>query len=518
MNASKNQTGVNPWLVTIAVMLAAFMEVLDTSIANVALKYIAGSLSVSTDESTWVLTTYLISNAIVIPSTAWFGRRFGRKRFLLTCAAIFTISSFVCGLATSLPMLLLMRIIQGAGGGALQPIAQTVMLESFPEEKKGVAMGIYSLGVVIAPILGPVLGGWITDNYSWRWIFFINVPVGILAVILMNQFVRDPEWIRDAKPPRLDVIGFAFMSLWLGAQEVLLDKGQEDDWFGSHFIAWMGVLAVIGFLVFVIRELTTDKPFVNFCVLKNYNFSLGMILMFFTGITLYGMTAIVPLFLQSQMGYTALQSGLAMVPRGLGALVAMPLAGRLVNKVQGRYLVAVGFLTFAISSLAMSRITTDISPSILFWPLFLSGFSVGFMIVPLNTQSLGSLKPEEIGNGSGIFNLMRNVGGSVGISLVTTLAQRAAQRHQGFLAGHMTPYDPAYQSKLHALSSVFALDSGVYEGHHHALGALYNTLLSQASLLAYLETFVVFALGGVVCIAVALLMKKSASHGPVMAD
>jgi DHA2 family multidrug resistance protein len=504
--------------VTIAVMLAAFMEVLDTSIANVALKYIAGSLSVSTDESTWVLTTYLISNAIIIPSTAWFGQRFGRKRFLLTCTAIFTISSFLCGLATSLPMLLLMRIVQGAGGGALQPIAQTVMLESFPEEKKGVAMGIYSLGVVIAPILGPVLGGWITDNYSWRWIFFINIPVGVLAIILMNQFVRDPEWIRDAKPPRLDVIGFAFMSLWLGTQEVMLDKGQEDDWFGSHFIVWMAVLAVLGFAVFVIRETTTGKPFIDFCVLKNYNFSLGMVLMFFTGVTLYGMTAIVPLYLQALMGYTALQSGLAMVPRGIGAMVAMPMAGRLVSKIQGRYLVAFGFLTFALSSFAMSRITTDIAPSSLFWPLFLSGFSIGFMIVPLNTQSLGSLKPEQIGDGSGIFNLMRNVGGSVGISLVTTLAQRAAQRHQGFLAGHMTPYDPAYRSTLHAMSSFFAMHSGVYNGHHEALGFMYNTLLSQASLLAYMEDFILFALGGVVCIAGALLMKKTAVRGPIMAE
>lgn len=518
MNERKNPGAINPWLVTLAVMLAAFMEVLDTSIANVALRYIAGSLAVSTDESTWVLTTYLISNAIIIPSTAWFGQRFGRRRFLLTCTAIFTASSFLCGLSVSLPMLLLMRIIQGAGGGALQPIAQTVMLESFPEEKKGVAMGVYSLGVVIAPILGPVLGGWITDNYSWRWIFFINVPVGFLAIMLMRKFVHDPVWIRNAKPPRLDVIGFAFMSLWLGAQEVMLDKGQEDDWFGSHFIVWMAALGAIGFVVFVVRETTTKKPFINFHVLKNYNFTVGMVLMFFTGVTLYGMTAIVPLFLQALMGYTALQSGLAMVPRGFGALVAMPMAGRLVSKVQGRYLVAFGFLTFAISSFALSRITTDISPSILFWPLFLSGFSVGFMIVPLNTQSLGSLKHEEIGNGSGIFNLMRNVGGSVGISLVTTIAERAAQRHQVFLAGHATPYDPAWQARLHAASAAYAADSGVYVGHQQALGALYNTVLSQASLLAYMEDFVLFALGSVVCIGGAMLMKKVISRGPIMAE
>src|ERR1700757_1819301 len=307
MNSGHSQIKVNPWLIALSVMLATFMEVLDTSIANVALSHIAGSLSVSTDESTWVLTTYLISNAIVIPSTAWFGQRFGRKRFLMTCVAIFTISSFLCGLATSLPMLLLMRIIQGAGGGALQPIAQSILLESFPKEKQGQAMGVYGLGVVTAPILGPVLGGWITDNYSWRWIFLINVPVGLLALMLMQRFIHDPHWIRNSRPARLDVIGFGFMSLWLGCQEVLLDKGQEDDWFGSRFIILMAVLAVVGLVVFIARELATEKPFVDLRVLKNYNFSLGLVLMSFAGVTLYGLTAIIPLFLQSLLGYTALQ-------------------------------------------------------------------------------------------------------------------------------------------------------------------------------------------------------------------
>ncbi|HZV35082.1 MAG TPA: DHA2 family efflux MFS transporter permease subunit [Verrucomicrobiae bacterium] len=509
-------TKVNPWWIALAVMLATFMEVLDTSIANVALQYIAGSLSVSTDESTWVLTTYLISNAIVIPSTAWFGQKFGRKRFLMVCVAIFTTASFFCGLATSLPMLLLMRVLQGAGGGALQPIAQAVMLESFPKEKHGVAMGVYGLGVVVAPILGPVLGGWITDNYSWRWIFFINIPVGMVALALMQRFLHDPEWIRDARPPRLDVIGFSFMSLWLGAQEVLLDKGQEDDWFGSRFIVWMAVLAVIGFVVFIVRETRINKPFVNLRVLKNYNFSLGMILMFFAGITLYGLTAILPLYLQSLMGYTALLSGETMIPRGLGALVAMPLAGRLVGKVQGRYLVAGGFLMFGLSSYALTQITLDISQWLLFWPLFFSGVSIAFLFVPLNTVALGSLKPEEIGNGSGIFNLMRNVGGSVGISMVTTLAARSAQVHQTFLAGHMTPYDAAYQAKLYATTSALAANSGAFEGHRQAFGALYHTLLTQANLLAYLDNFRWFALLCVFCVAGALLMKKTASQKPIM--
>ena len=504
---------INPWFIALAVMLATFMEVLDTSIANVALGHIAGNLSVSTDEATWVLTSYLISNAIVIPTTAWFGQRFGRKRFLMVCVAIFTISSLLCGLATTLPMLLVMRIIQGAGGGALQPIAQAVMLESFPKEKHGQAMGIYGLGVVVAPIIGPVLGGWITDNYSWRWIFFINIPVGLIALALMQRFIHDPQWIKNARPPRLDMIGFGFMSLWLGAQEVLLDKGQEEDWFGSHFINLMLILAVVGLVAFVIRALTARESFVDLRVLKNYNFTLGLVLMFCAGVTLYGMTAIIPLFLESLMGYTALQSGLAMIPRGLGALVAMPLAGRLVGKVPGRYLVAGGFLSFGLASLALSRISLDVSPWIMFWPLFFSGVSIAFMFVPLNTIALGSLKPEQIGNASGIFNLMRNVGGSVGISLVTTLVARAAQMHQTILAARMTPYDAAYRSTLQATTSALAAHSTLADAQQQAVGTMYHTLLSQANLLAYLDNFRWFALICVICVAGALILKNVKSHG-----
>jgi DHA2 family multidrug resistance protein len=518
MQASQPPVKINPWLIAVAVMLATFMEVLDTSIANVALKYIAGSLSVSTDESTWVLTTYLISNAIVIPSTAWFGQRFGRKRFLMACVAIFTVSSFLCGVSTSLPMLLVMRIIQGAGGGALQPIAQSVLLESFPKEKHGQAMGFYGMGIVLAPVLGPVLGGWITDNYSWRWIFFINIPVGIIALLMMQRFIHDPPWIRNAKPPRLDVIGFGFMSLWLGCQEVLLDKGQEDDWFGSRLIMAMAMLAFIGFVVFIVRELTVEKPFVNLRILKNYNFSIGTVLMFFAGVVLYGITALIPLFLQTLMGYTALESGLAVISRGLGAFTAMIIAGRIVGKIQARYLVAGGFLVFALSSFSLTKINLDITPAIIFWPLFLSGGSVAFMFVPLNTQALGSLKPDQINNASGIFNLMRNVGGSVGISLVTTLVERRAQAHQTYLVAHATPYDANWQSTLNTLTTGFAAHNGAVAGHQQALGAIYNAVQTQAGMLAYLDNFFWFAAMCVVCMVAALFMKRNKLHrGPVSA-
>ena len=284
----------NLWWITLAVMLATFMEVLDTSIANVALSHIAGSLAVSNDDATWVLTTYLISNAIIIPSTAWFGQRFGRKRFLLICVATFTATSFLCGVAANMPMLLLMRVIQGASGGALQPIAQAVLFESYPKERQGQAMGIYGLGIVVAPILGPVLGGWITDSYSWRWIFFINVPVGAVALVLMHRFIEDPPWVRNAHPAPLDKMGFGFMSLWLGCQEVVLDKGQEDDWSGSPFIILMAVLAAIGLVGFLVRVFSAERPFVDLRILKNYNFGIGVGLVFFFGVALYGLTAAIP--------------------------------------------------------------------------------------------------------------------------------------------------------------------------------------------------------------------------------
>ena len=508
MNRDESPTPVNPWLIALSVMLATFMEVLDTSIANVSLRHIAGSLSVSTDESTWVLTTYLISNAIVIPATGWLGQRFGRKRFLMTCVAIFTVSSFLCGLATSLPALLVLRIIQGAGGGALQPIAQAILLEAFPKEKQGQAMGVYGLGVVTAPIRGPVLGGGLTENYSWRWIFFINVPVGTLALALMQRFIHDPQWLRNARAPRLDLIGFSFMSVWLASQEVLLDKGQEDDWFGSHFIVLMTFVAVAGLIAFVARALTTDKPFVDLRVLKNYNFSLGLGLMFFAGVTLYGLTAIIPLFLESLMGYTALQSGYAMIPRGLGAVIAMPLAGKLVSKIQGRYLVAGGFLSFGAAALALSYISLDLSPWILFWPLFFSGVSIAFMFVPLNTLALGALKPEQMGNASGIFNLMRNVGGSVGISMVTMLLSRKAQLHQSEMAGRLEMGDLIFGVRTQSLQRYFQGYFDQPDAARMAQGRIYGELQRQSTLLAYVENFRLLGFVCFLCIVGGMLLRR----------
>lgn len=327
---------VNPWLIAMSVILPTFMEVLDVSIANVALDHIAGSLSASYDQATWVLTTYLIANAIVLPTTGWLSRRFGRKRVLEVCLFTFTAASFLCGISTSLPMLLLMRVLQGLGGGALQPISMSILMESFPQEKQGQALGLYGFGVVFAPIIGPILGGWLTDSYTWRLVFYINLPVGLLAQFLIRRNVDDPPWIKQARTANFDVLGFFLMAMWLGCQEMFLDKGQEDDWFGSAFICWTICISLVSLVAFVWRELKAESPVVDLRILRNRNFSVGAILMTAVGAYLFGMIAILPLFLQTLMGYTAYESGITMIPRGLGALIAMPLAGRLVSKTDGR--------------------------------------------------------------------------------------------------------------------------------------------------------------------------------------
>ncbi|HEY6043984.1 MAG TPA: DHA2 family efflux MFS transporter permease subunit, partial [Nitrosospira sp.] len=333
----------SPWLIAASVMLATFMEVLDTSVANVALPHIAGNLSASSEESTWVLTSYLVSNAIMLPATNWLARYFGRKRFLIFCIVIFTVSSALCGAAASLGMLIIARVLQGAGGGALQPIAQSVLLESFPPEKRGSAMAIYGMGIVVAPIIGPTLGGWITDNYSWRWIFYINVPVGILATLMARTFIEDPPYIKNQRPGRIDYVGFGMMAVALGMLQLVLDKGQEEDWFSSSLITWAAAVSIITFIAFIIWEMRSQEPIVNLRILGNRNFAVGTALMTVLGVVLYGTIALLPLFLQTLMGYPALQSGLAVSPRGIGSVASMIIVGRLVGKVNGRYLLLFGF-------------------------------------------------------------------------------------------------------------------------------------------------------------------------------
>jgi MFS transporter, DHA2 family, multidrug resistance protein len=499
----------NPWLIATAVMAATFMEILDTSVANVALPHIAGNLSVTTEESTWVLTSYLVSNAIVLPITGWLGLYFGRRRLLVVCISIFTVASVLCGIAVDLQFLILARILQGAGGGALIPISQAVLLESFPPEKRGVAMATFGMGVVVAPILGPTLGGWITDNYSWRWIFYINVPVGIFAVLMVQAFVEDPPYIRNAKIERIDFAGFAFLALWLGTLQIILDKGEQDDWFASEWIRWFAVISIACFLAFIVRELRTEHPIVNLHILKNRNFASGVLLITTLGAVLYGTTAALPIFLQTMMGYPALQSGMALSPRGLGAFVMNFVIGRLVGKVRLRYLMTIGFLLLAASSFWLGQINLQISMWNVVAPTVLNGVALSFIFTPLTTAATAHLRQDQMGNATGIYNLMRNLGGSLGIALVSTLIIQRAQVHQSLMVGHLTPYDPAYMQQLGSTIQALTPKSGAVLAEMQAQALIYNDLQSQARLWAFVENFRLFGFLCLGCLPLIWLFKKA---------
>ncbi|MDT5296309.1 MAG: transporter, family, multidrug resistance protein [Acidobacteriota bacterium] len=507
----------NPWLVAASVMLATFMEVLDTSVANVALPHISGNLSATNDEATWVLTSYLVSNAIVLPATNWLGRYFGRKRFLIVCIVIFTLASALCGAATSLGVLILARVLQGAGGGALQPIAQSVLLESFPPEKRGQAMAVYGLGIVVAPIIGPTLGGWITDNYSWRWIFYINVPIGALAIFMANAFVEDPPYLRAQKPGRIDYVGFGLMALGLASIQLILDKGQEEDWFSSHFITWMTIVGVGALVAFVIWELRSDEPIVNLRILKNRNFAVGTMLITAMGVVLYGSIALLPLFLQTLMGYPATASGMAVSPRGFGSILSMIIVGRLVGRVDGRYLIMFGFAVLAFSTYMLAGLNLEIAMSNVVWPNIISGCAMGFIFVPLTTMAMGTLPNEQVGNASGVYNLMRNTGGSIGIAAMTTFLSRGAQTHQAAIATHLTPYDPAFQQRMQQLQGATALRGGG-AGTQQALASVYGIVLRQSMLMSFIDNFRLLAFLCALCIPAALLFKRvRARRGPSVA-
>jgi MFS transporter, DHA2 family, multidrug resistance protein len=512
------QPATNPWLIAAAVMLATFMEVLDTSVANVSLTHIAGNLAASTDEATWVLTSYLVSNAVILPASGWLGRFFGRKRFLITCIAIFTIASVLCGLANSLGFLILARILQGAGGGALQPVSQAVMLETFPPAKRGAAMAVYAMGVVVAPILGPTLGGWLTDNYSWRWVFYINVPVGIVAILMCLRFLEDPPYLKNAKAGKIDIFGFGCLALWIGCLQVLLDKGQDDDWFSSNFICWLGALAVVGFIVFIAWELTTPNPIVNLSVLKDRNLAIGALLNFSVGAVLYSTTAVLPQFLQLLLGYPSLQSGLVMSPRGIGAIIGSIVAGRILSKVDGRLWMAQGAAVLGFSMFLLGGVNLNISPANIIWPIIISGFAITSIFVPMTTFSVATIKRENMGDAAGLTSLLRNLGGSVGISLVTALVTRSTQAHQALLVGHLTQFASPFRNQLATLQHTLAAQSG-QAAQSQAYGVLNHTLQQQAGLWAYVEQFRLLVL---VCFALAPIIflfkkAKAPTEGSAMA-
>ena len=504
--------GENPWFIAAAVMLATFMEVLDTSIAAVALPYIAGSLSASNDEATWVLTSYLVSNAIVLPASNWCSIRFGRKRFLMSCVVIFTISSFLCGAAPTLAFMLIARVLQGAGGGALQPLSQAILLESFPPAKRGAAMAVFAFGVVVAPVLGPTLGGWLTDTYSWRYAFYINIPFGLLALFMINRFVHDPSYIKNAKSKPFDGLGFGALVVWTGALQIVLDKGQEDDWFGAVWIRWAVAALVISFVYFIYRSWFKKDSLVNLKVLKDRNFAIGSLLIFLFGIGIYSTVTVLPLFYQELLGYTAFTAGLVVAPRGLGAICGMPVIGFLSNKVDPRWLLTFGFFVFGLTTLYFGNVTLDVSPTTLLVPILITGFALSFVFVPISTAAYGTLDNTQIGNASGLFNLMRNVGGSIGISIASTMLIRRAAMHQNEIVNSVPQSGQQFQNAANNMAQALKGHVGqANAGNAHggaAVTMLYGELQRQASHWAFVDVFRWLSLLCFFCVAVVWALKK----------
>jgi DHA2 family multidrug resistance protein len=500
----------NPWLVAVAVMLATFMEVLDTSIAAVALPYIAGSLSATNDQATWVLTSYLVANAIVLPASSWFSLRFGRKRFLITCIVIFTISSFACGAATSLAFILIARAVQGAGGGALQPLSQSILLETFPPQKRGAAMAVFALGVVVAPVLGPTLGGWLTDTYSWRWAFYINIPIGVFAIFMISKYVQDPQYIREARPGKFDGIGLGLLAIWLGCLQIILDKGQEDDWFGATWIRWTAAILVISLVAFLIREFRHAKPLVDLRVFRHRNFAIGCVLIGLFGALIYGLVTLLPLFYQELMGYTALAAGWAVSPRGIGAILAMPIIGYLTAKIDNRFLIAFGFALFGAASIWFGEVNLSIGQWTFLWAILISGFGSGCVFVPLSTTAMAFLKNEEIGNASGLYNLLRNIGGSIGISVVNTIVARHEQTHRNELAGDLSGARVTVHATLAGMQQYLAAQgANSTTALRQAYGLMNESLNGQARLWSYVDDFRYMAVVCFGCVPLVFALKKA---------
>ncbi len=505
----------NPWAIAGAVMTATFMVVLDSSVANVALPHIAGSLSASTDEATWVLTSYLVSNAIMLPATGWITRRIGRKRLLTLSIMVFTGASMLCGMAITMPMLIVARILQGIGGGGMQPLAQAILLESFRPVDHGKAMAVYGTGIVVAPVIGPTLGGWITDSYSWRWIFYINLPVGILALFLAGIFIEDPPYLKAKFTGKIDGLGFGLMAIWLGTLQLVLDKGQEADWFEADWIRWTLAVSCVALVAFVWRQLTHRDPIVQLRIFLNRNFASGTLVTGLYGVVLYSTTALLPLFLQTLLGYPALDSGLAVSPRGLGSMASMLLAGLLANRIDSRLMLSFGFLILGTSTLMLSHVNLGISMTSVIVPNILNGFAGGFVFVPLTTLAMGRLRKQEIGNAAGVYNLVRNIGGSIGIASSTAFLVRMSQIHQNYLAANLTSSDAALAGTTRGLAQHLAMHGAdTYTAQHTALGAVYRMMQQQASLLSYTDAFRLLGYLSLLCIPVVLLFQPAQRQRP----
>src|SRR5881296_3360987 len=503
---------VNPWVIAVTVTLATFMEVLDTSIANVALPHIAGNLSAGVDESTWVLTSYLVSNAIVLPLYGWFSSLIGRKRFYMSCVALFTVSSFFCGLAPSLGVLVFLRIMQGAGGGGLQPSEQAILNDTFPLDKRGMAFAVYGVAVVVAPTIGPWLGGWITDNSSWRWIFYINVPVGILSLLLTSLLVSDPPYMKRANLKagfRIDYIGIGLISLGLGSMQIILDKGQREDWLSSNFIRVFFVMMLIGLIAGILWELREKEPVVDLRMLKDRNFAIATLAMFFLGFVLYASTVLIPQLLQQLLGYTAQLAGMALSPGGAVIMCMMPVVGILVSKVDTRILITFGCLVSSLALFVMAGWDLGLDFRHAVQARMLQGFGLAFLFIPINVAAFAFVPKEKTNMGTGIINLARNIGASVGIATVTTLLDRRAQFHMARLTERANELSAAYHNMLNGLQlKLVAAGSTAAHANAQAHGMVYGTIQRQAAMLAFLDDFKMLGIVFFAVIPVLVMMRK----------
>jgi MFS transporter, DHA2 family, multidrug resistance protein len=507
----------NPWLIGVVVAMAAFMEILDTSIANVALPYIGGGLGVSNDDSTWVLTSYLVSNAIVLPISGWLAVRFGRKRFFMVCLGIFTVSSILCGMATSFQLLLLFRALQGAGGGGLQPMAQAILADTFPPEKRGLAFALYGITAVCAPTVGPTLGGWITFNYSWRWIFLINFPVGLLTLALVYRLVDDPPYFSRLKAAgvKLDYIGIALLTLGVGALQVILDRGQEDDWFGSHRIVILAIVSSVCLVSLVIWEWFNKHPIIEVRLFKSFNYLSSNLMMFTFGVLLFSSLVMMPLFLQTLLGYTAELAGLVLSGGSIVVLVAMPIVGQLTSKFQVRYIIGFGWLCLAIGMLySTQRIDLDISFTSASWLRVIQVIGIGFLFVPITMAAYIGMPAEKSNSVAGMINFMRNIGSSVGTSMVTTLLDRRSEYHQSVLSGHAAQGIQTFQNLINGARQLY-IRSGMSppDALHRAYASIYQQLQLQAATLAYIDTFKVLSVISAIMFVLSFVLRKNDPGG-----
>lgn len=511
---SSSTPHVNKWLIAAIIMLPTFLEVMDVSVINVSLPHIQGSMNAAVDEVTWVITSYLVSNAIIIPIAPWLARVFGRKRYLLASVSLFTISSLACGASTSLAMLIFFRILQGLAGGGLAPLGQAILLETFPPKEHGMANAVFGMGVTVAPILGPVFGGWITDQWNWPWVFYVNLPAGLLAFFLIRSLIHDPPYLRQTHG-HIDTWGILFLSLGLGCLQVVLDKGERDDWFASEFIVTLTIISVVSLILFLLTELRTEHPVVDLKPFRDRNFALGNLIMFLGFFCLFGSIVILPLYLQNLMGYTALWAGLVLGPGGVTSTFIMPVAGALMMRgMNPKWLLGVGLALQTASLWLMASFNLEAGFLHIAWPRVVLGLAMGLFFVPLMTVAFSHIEQEDIGNASGILNLLRNLGGSFGVAFCTTVLSQRGQLHQNFLTENITPSNPAFQAHYQDVLHWLQLHKPALANQEGVLSIIYQEVLRQASMLAFNDTFYIMGWMTACLVPTALLLRAPKHYNP----